>query len=78
MKMAKEAVSNYFDFIEAGVERGTDPESVVREMGKESQTKFKEDLEAGISRICALASSGCHLFSSAILKACKSMQGPRG
>ena len=69
MAMAKEAVENMGDFIDGGAAEGKDPVSYTKGMGKRAAEKFKQDLEEGIARVCALASSGCKLFSSAIVKA---------
>ncbi len=77
MAMAKEAVENMGDFIDGGAAEGKDPVSYTKGMGKRAAEKFKQDLEEGIARVCALASSGCKLFSSAIVKACAQINGAK-
>lgn len=71
MEMDPRAVENLGDAINGGVRgEGRDAEGVVRGMGKRFSEKFHQELEEGIARVCALASSGCRLFSKPIMDAC--------
>lgn len=75
MEMASEAVNNFAEFIGAAADDKTvtDSEKYVDAMGKKAAEKFKQKMEEGVARICALAKSGCGLFSAAIGNACTKM-----
>lgn len=71
MGMAGEAIKNLAEFVRGGAEVGKDPISYTKGMGEAAAKKFKQDLEEGIARVCALASSGCRLLGNPIVNACK-------
>jgi len=72
-EMDQKAIANFAKFVRGGAIEGKDAETYIKGMGRVAAAEFKQELEDGIARVCALASSGCKLLSQAIAKSCQKM-----
>jgi len=63
MEMQAEAVTNLAEFINGGAKEGKDAETYMNGMARAAAEKFKQTLEEGKARMCAVGGSQCQLVN---------------